>query len=54
MVRLLLKASLNGKEVSCDRCGHVDLRRKFVTIYFGPHGEKVDFCPKCFDREVRK
>ena len=42
------KASISGKEVSCDVCGKVVEREQIVSIYHGPHGEKIDFCSRCF------
>lgn len=41
------KASLSEEEVSCDICGRVDKRKKFVSIYFGDKGQKVDIYSKC-------
>ena len=42
------KASLSSREVSCDRCGAVVEREQIISIYHGPHGEKIDFCSRCF------
>jgi len=42
------KASISGKEVSCDRCGLVVSRQKIVSVYIGERGQKIDFCPRCF------
>ncbi|MEM2003140.1 MAG: hypothetical protein QXH97_01985 [Candidatus Bathyarchaeia archaeon] len=47
------KASLGEGLTSCDVCGHVDKAERFVSIYHGPHGEKVDYCIDCFDTEIR-
>lgn len=54
MKRRIVEASISGKEVSCDRCGAVMDRSKVLSIYTGDKGQKVDYCPKCFDREVVK
>jgi|YelNatPaOPRAMG01_1025707.scaffolds.fasta_scaffold11081_5 ribosomal protein S26 len=41
------KASISGREVSCDICGRIVPREQVISVYFGPYGEKVDFCRKC-------
>jgi hypothetical protein len=41
------KASISGREVSCDVCGRVVPREKIRSIYFGEHGEKIDYCEEC-------
>lgn len=48
------EASIGDGLKSCDVCGHVDKAEGFVSIYHGPHGEKMDYCSKCFEREVVK
>jgi hypothetical protein len=39
-----------GHLVSCDRCGALVKRERAVTIFHGPHGEKTDYCSRCFSR----
>jgi hypothetical protein len=39
-----------GYLVACDRCGALVKRERAVTIFHGPHGEKTDFCIRCFSR----
>jgi hypothetical protein len=39
-----------GHLVSCDRCGALVKRERALTIFHGPHGEKTDFCIRCFSR----
>jgi hypothetical protein len=39
-----------GYLVSCDRCGALVERERAVTIFHGPHGEKTDYCSRCFSR----
>ncbi|MEM4498017.1 MAG: hypothetical protein QW692_04225 [Nitrososphaerota archaeon] len=34
----------------CDRCGKMGPRGTFVSIYFGPHGEKIDLCRGCLEK----
>ena len=46
------EAAIGDGLKSCDVCGHVDKAERFVSIYHGPHGEKTDYCSKCFEREV--
>jgi len=46
----LEKASISGREVSCDVCGRVAPREKIFSVYVGPHGEKIDYCKRCFER----
>ncbi|MCS7135775.1 MAG: hypothetical protein NZ931_01585 [Aigarchaeota archaeon] len=48
----ILKAAIGEGLRSCDRCGYTDHHEKFVSIYFGGSGQKVDLCPKCLRREV--
>jgi hypothetical protein len=43
------KASISSREVSCDVCGAVVEREKIVSIYYGPNGEKTDYCSRCFE-----
>ena len=39
-----------GHLVACDRCGALVKRERAVTIFHGPHGEKTDFCIRCFSK----
>jgi len=39
-----------GHLVSCDRCGALVKRERAVTIFHGPHGEKTDYCSRCFSK----
>jgi len=48
----IIKAAIGENQRSCDICGYTDRTEKFASIYHGPHGEKTDYCPRCFDREV--
>ena len=48
------EAAIGDGLKSCDVCGHVDKAERFISIYHGPRGEKSDYCPKCFEREVVK
>ena len=50
-MRVIVKAGIGEGLSTCDRCGFVDKTQTFISIYHGPHGEKVDYCSKCFDRE---
>jgi len=43
------KASISGKEVSCDVCGKVVERGEIISVYYGPNGEKTDYCLRCFE-----
>ena len=43
------KASISGKEVSCDVCGKVVEREEITSIYFGDKGQKIDYCSRCFE-----
>jgi len=49
-----IREALLGREASCDRCGAVVPREQIRSIYIGPHGEKIDYCPSCFARGERK
>jgi hypothetical protein len=40
-----------GHLVSCDRCGAIIRRERAFTIFHGPHGEKTDYCSRCFEGE---
>jgi uncharacterized C2H2 Zn-finger protein len=37
-----------GHLVSCDRCGALVKREGAVSFFYGPRGEKVDLCGRCF------
>jgi hypothetical protein len=37
-----------GYLVSCDRCGALAQPEKIVSLFYGPRGEKVDLCRRCF------
>ena len=39
-----------GHLVSCDKCGALVKHERAVTIFHGPHGEKTDYCVRCFSR----
>jgi hypothetical protein len=39
-----------GHLISCDRCGALTQPEKVVSLFYGPRGEKVDLCVKCFSR----
>ncbi|MEM4497696.1 MAG: hypothetical protein QW692_02590 [Nitrososphaerota archaeon] len=41
------EAAIGDGLKSCDVCGHVDKAERFISIYFGDKGQKIDLCSKC-------
>jgi len=49
--REFAKALLGEGLASCDNCGHAAPTEEFATFYFGEHGEKLDLCRRCLERD---
>jgi len=47
------KACIGESLISCDRCGAVGKVGEFPRVYFGPHGEHIDLCRRCFEGEEK-
>jgi hypothetical protein len=45
------KACLGEGLASCDNCGHAAPTEEIATFYFGEHGEKLDLCRRCLERD---
>jgi hypothetical protein len=43
-----------GHLVSCDGCGALVNLEQTISIFHGPHGEKTDYCSRCFEGEGAK
>jgi len=46
------KAAIGEGMQSCDICGAIGRVGEIISIYHEGRGQKVDYCPRCFEREV--